>query len=275
MDKKTKILDLKLRLKSKNIFAWITKSNLKWNGLDFNNLREYSQSDDVKKIDWIISARERKPYIREYDEEKDMKFIFLLDVGYDMWFASKWTSKMETLLETFDILSLSALNVGHKVWSVLFDNDVVKFIPPSTSKASLISTKKLLKTTKNESNLDKINAFLRTLRLKNSVIFYLTDNIDNKDISSLKHLSLRNDVFYINIFDSFENNLFWENGMVLSSWNENFFLNLNKSKDNEYSAYRSSKIGDFRRELWKHKIGYISLDEEKNIYKTLLCYFCK
>jgi hypothetical protein len=64
-----------------------------------------------------------------------------------------------------------------------------------------------LKIRENESNLKKANEYLRTLKLKNSVIFYLTDNTDFEDLPSLKHLSLRNDIFYINIFDSFENNL--------------------------------------------------------------------
>jgi hypothetical protein len=93
-------------------------------------------------------------------------------------------------------------------------------------------------------------------------------------LPSLKHLSLRNDIFYINIFDSFENNLEWKSGIILSSWSSNSFVTLAWG-NKKYADYRRKKLDKFRKKLWKEQIGYIKIDEKSNIYKTLLSYFSK
>lgn len=272
----------KLQLKTKKfvdtLFIWNYKTAFKWNWIEFSDFRQYEFWDDSKYIDFIASKREWKLLIKRFEEERQLNVFFILDLSSSMnfWIEKK---KIQTLIETFYLLSFSASYNNDKVWALLFNDSGFSFIKPTKWKENLL---KIIKTIeKNELNsikefgVNKLFSFFNSLPIKNSLVFVLTDKIWEIDEKYLKIQSIKNTLIYINIFDYIENNL--ENSdFSLKLWNEKnvSFINLRDTKKiEEYKKLRSDKIKAFWKNLSKYKIKYLLLDDKTNIYKEIFKLF--
>jgi len=270
----------KLKLKTKKLvntlFTWNYKTAFKWRGLEFSDFREYEEGDDVKFIDFLVSAREWKTMIKLYREERLLNIYFLLDAWENMLFSSGDNSKLELMLETFYALSFSAIKNSDLVWSIIFDEKQSKFLRAKKGESSIINIhNELIKiSSKSENNSDINNAFktLNNLDIKNSLVFVLSDKLDI-DEKLIKISSLKNTLVYINIFDSFENTLFSDSSFNFVSNNSSLFLSSSETKRQKYINLRNEKIAKLKKTLFKNNSSYLLIDENKNIIKELFSLF--
>lgn len=273
-----KKLNLKINRLVDSLFVWNYKTAFKWRWLEFIDYRLYDSSDDAKYIDFLASAREWKLLIKRFEEERELTVFFLLDLSETMNFWEEKT-KIDTLIETFYILSFSANKNNDKIWAIIFNDNWFEFIKPGKWIKNIHKILEIIK----KNNIKKIPDFavnklitiFNNLPIKNSLVFLLTDKMWEIEDKNLKISSLKNDFVYINIFDFIENNLiddFWV--LRFKDKFRTFFINLwNKQKVLNYRKLREKKIKDFKAKLNKLKISYLQIDNKTNIFSQLLTFF--
>lgn len=275
MNKKIRLIDFDYLTKIYSIVFWSSKSPLKGSGLEFKSLREYSPWDNVKHIDWLISAREGKTYIKEHEEDKNLNVVFLLDVWEYMSFWSDDSTKLDNLKFTFKTLALSALKKWYNVSWIIFDDKIKSIIPSSNSKIIVKKIEDKIILSEKESNLGDILSEFNKLHIKKSLVFIISDNDEIKNEKEYRIASTKNDVIYINIFDHFENFLWWD-WFYNFVWKISSLVNFRNSKKvKQFSTLRKNKILNFRKFLIKNRILYLYIDNKKDIYKELLNFLKK
>ncbi len=283
INKKIKVLDFKLSKILNWWLFWAYKSKFSWNWMEFSEHRQYIFWDHVKNIDWKASSKTWEMYVKNYEEERELNVLFFLDNTESMWFWSDKITKKDLLIDIFYSLWLSAYYNNDNIWWVVYDEKNINFIDYKKSRENIYKIIDILEQEKNEKinkkNINKINDILNYLiknKIKENLIFILTDATDQIDEKLLKLVSNKNDIVFINIFDYFENNLsnlLWD--IVLNNWKD--FLNIDVSNDklDEYKTYRKNKLGHFKNSIEKNKLGYIQIDTKSDIFKELLGYFSK
>ena len=274
----TKAIDFKVKKLVDSLFVWNYKTAFRWRGLEFSDFKVYEESDDPRFIDFIASEKEWKLLVKKYIEERELKVYFLLDISdsMDFWIWDK--KKIDSLQEAFYILAYTASLNNDLFWAIIYDEYKYDIIKPSKWKKQILKILKKIQDKNlsfNKTSDFNINKLLAFLKVKNSLIFNLTDDIWGLDKKDLKMLGLKNDFIYINIFDSFENNLSQEK-LVYKFGNtfKKLFVNLRDFKKvNEYRELRTKKINNFKKLLKSYNIDYILLDNKKNIGLELLRFF--
>lgn len=274
-----KKLHIKINRLVDSLFAWNYKTAFKWRWLEFSDYRFYDSSDDAKYIDFLASAREWKLLIKRFEEERELSVFFLLDISESMNFGDTDRKKLDTLIETFSILAFSANKNNDRIGAIIFNENGFELIKlwkwmKNIHKILEIIQKKSLKKIENFS-ANKVLSYFHNLPIKNSLVFLLTDKMNEFDEKNLKIASLKNDFVYINIFDYFENNLSNDHGIVrLRNSIQTFFINLwNKKKIQAYKELRQKKIQDFSKKLHNFRMSYFFVDNTSNIFAKLLVFF--
>ena len=292
-------LDIKTKKIISNFWVWNFKSHFSWKWLEFEEFKEYCSWEDSRYIDWIASLKENKTLVKKYNVEKSVKVFFVLDLRKSMNF---WTdkTKIDTLIEIFIFLALSSVENLNSVWWIMFDENNFKYFHPKKWKVQVFKIYSEISKFKNsyrpeknsilknifhrqdsslpsKNSLETIISYLTNTKLKNNILFILSDEMNLQNVPNFKILALKNDLTYINIFDNFENTLennslgvFW---FVWENWKD---LNINLSNKflkKDYQNYRQEKIralSDYLHKMWAY---YLMIDNLSNIYKELFYFF--
>jgi len=272
MKKNIKLLDFKLK---KNLWAdifWAYKSKFHWTWLDFIEHREYIFWDSVKNIDWKASAKSDKLYVKKFEEQRNIKIHFILDLNDSFYFFKKKLEKLKELLYT---LAISANKNGDLISFSYFENNKLVFNKHSLSLESLFKIIDKIDEKKVYWDLEKQIEYLNKIKLENNLVFILSDKDSLENTKQLKLLNLKNEVIFINIFDYFENNLGDIDWFVKFSKNSDLLeINLkNEKKIEEYKKLRKNKLKKFKFSLEKLGLDYLYIDSSLNTYKELLKFF--
>jgi len=295
-NKKLHVIEFKL----KKLLAWGLfgkyKSKVSWSWMEFDEHKNYSPWDNVRDIDWKASSKTNELYVKKYEQDKDLKVLFCLDISSSMNFGSEEKTKKETLIETFYALALSAYYNNDNVWAIIFDENNLEFLDYKKEKTNIykiVENIPLAPFQKGEQNkkplLEGVGDVLNEIknrRIKNNLIFIITDK-EKFDLKKLKFLREFNDIIVLNIFDRFENELlnsqekdynFLINKILsnISFESKNKFLNVDlsdKEKIEDYKKLRKQKLEELKYNLEKSNIWYIFLDDKTDILKELIKYF--
>ena len=272
MKKNIKLLDFKLK---KNLWAdifWAYKSKFHWTWLDFIEHREYIFWDSVKNIDWKASAKSDKLYVKKFEEQRNIKIHFILDLNDSFYFFKKKLEKLKELLYT---LAISANKNGDLISFSYFENNKLVFNKHSLSLEALFKVIDKIDEKKVYWDLEKQIEYLNKIKLENNLVFILSDKDSLENTKQLKLLNLKNEVIFINIFDYFENNLEDIDWFVKFSKNSDLLeINLkNEKKIEEYKKLRKNKLKKFKFSLEKLGLDYLYIDSSLNTYKELLKFF--
>lgn len=274
-----KKLHLKINRLVDSLFVWNYKTAFKWKGIEFADYRVYDEWDDARFIDFLASFKEQKLLIKRFEEQRELSVYFLIDIWTSMQFWYKDTKKIDTLIETFYTLSLAWIKSNDMIWRLLFNDNSLEFIKAKKWIKHILNIISKIKS----NNLKKVDNFdindvikyFNNLPIKNSLVFLLTDKVDNFLDKNLKILWIKNDVVYINIFDYFENNLdnnYWI--VRLKGIFKTFFINLNDTKKVlEYKKLREKKLKIFKHKLKSFNLSYLLIDNSMNILSKLLYFF--
>jgi uncharacterized protein (DUF58 family) len=202
--KKVRKIEIKTRRLSQNIFSGQYHSVFKGQGIAFSEVREYQPGDDVRLIDWNVTARFNHPFVKVFEEERELTMILLIDVSGSQNFGTRAQFKRDLIAEISAVLSFSALQNNDKIGAILFTSDVESFIPPKKGRTHVLHiVRKLLNYEPKEQTTNLATALKYAFNAikKKAIIFILSDFLDNGFDDALKILARKHDTIAIQISD--------------------------------------------------------------------------
>lgn len=202
---KIRKIEIKTRGLSQNIFAGEYHSAFKGRGVIFSEVREYEPGDDVRDIDWNVTSRHNKPYVKVYEEERELTVMLLIDVSGSRNFGAVGDVKKERMAEIAATLAFSSIQNNDKVGVIFFSDKIEKFIPPKKGRKHILLIIREIINFKPESkgtNIDIALKFLTNAIKKRSTAFLISDFIDNHDyFKSMSIANRKHDLAAIQVYD--------------------------------------------------------------------------
>ena len=208
--KKVRKIEIKTRGLSNHIFAGEYHSAFKGRGMTFSEVREYQYGDSIKQIDWNVTARFNHPYVKIFEEERELTVILLVDVSGSKFFGTNQQLKKDLIAEIAAVLSFSAIQNNDKIGVILFSDKVEKFIPPKKGKKHILRIITELLNFNPQSSGTNITEALRYFTnavKKKSTAFLISDFIDNNYEQALSIANNKHDIIAVRIFDRREKEL--------------------------------------------------------------------
>lgn len=208
--KRVRQIEIKTRGLSSNIFAGEYHSAFKGRGMMFSEVREYQYGDDIRNIDWNVTARFNHPFIKVFEEEREMTVMLLIDVSGSREFGTTWRFKKNIITEIAAVLAFSAIQNNDKAGVIFFSDKIEKFIPPKKGKKHILHIiRELISFTPQERQTD-ISGVLRYLTnaiKKRCTTFVISDFLDENFEDALKIANQKHDVVALKVYDHRETEL--------------------------------------------------------------------
>lgn len=208
--KKVRKIEIKTRGLSSQIFSGEYHSAFKGRGMAFSEVREYLPGDDIRAIDWNVTARFNHPYIKVFEEERELTVMLLVDVSGSEEFGTQKQLKQDVITELCAVLAFSAIQNNDKIGIIFFTDKIEKFIPPKKGKRNVLRVVREIlyfKPKRKETKLSATFEHLNKMLTRTSVIFVISDFLDEGYEKSLKILNKRHDVVVIHLKDRREEEL--------------------------------------------------------------------
>jgi len=205
--KKVKQVEIRTRGLVNDLFGGEYHSVFKGRGMAFSEVREYQPGDDIRLIDWNVTARNGSPFIKIFEEERELTVYLLVDISKSGEFGSQNQLKQEFGAEIASVLGFSAIKNNDKVGLILFSNDIEKYVVPKKGKSHVLRViRELLynKTKGNKTSIKNALDYLLKVAKRKSVIFLISDFIDDDYWASLKIVNRKHDLIGIRLFDPAE-----------------------------------------------------------------------
>ena len=209
--KKVRRIEIKTRGLSRNIFAGEYHSAFKGRGMAFSEVREYSYGDDMRDIDWNVTARYNKPYVKVFEEERELTVMLLIDVSESLSFGTSTMIKRNMLAEIAATLAFSAIQNNDKIGVIFFSDKIEKFVPPKKGRKHILYIIREILSFEPENNQTDISMALRYLTnaiKKRCTAFLLSDFIDTSDYKqALKIANRKHDLVSVQVYDKMSTEL--------------------------------------------------------------------
>ena len=205
--KKVKRIEIQTRGLVNNFFGGEYHSVFKGRGMTFSEVREYQPGDDIRLIDWNVTARSGNPFIKVFEEERELTVLLIVDISASGIFGSGSHLKKNIGAEIASVLGFSAIKNNDKVGLILFSNEVVKYVPPKKGKSHVLRViRELLytKPTENGTSIKNALEFLMKVSKRRCVVFLLSDFLDKEYWDSIRIVNRKHDLIGIKIYDPFE-----------------------------------------------------------------------
>ena len=283
--KKVRKIEIRTRSLSHQIFAGEYHSAFKGRGMAFSEVREYQFGDDVRNMDWNVTARLRSPYIKVYEEERELTVVLLVDVSSSSVFGTSSKTKRELVAEIAAVLSFSASINNDKVGALFFSSKVEKFIPPKKGRSHLlriISELLEFKPTQGGTDISEALRFLSRAIKKRCTAFLLSDLLDvDQDGNpryedALKLAANRHEISAINIYDPREREI-PDLGLVrvrdAESGSEGWIDTSSRSFRDGYRKWGRRVLAAAQRLFNRYKVDTVSISTEDDYVKSLIGFF--
>ena len=208
--KKVRQIEIKTRGLSNHIFAGEYHSAFKGRGMTFAEVREYQYGDDIRNIDWKVTARFNHPYIKVFEEERELTVMLLIDVSGSREFGTTKKTKQDLITEIAATLAFSTIQNNDKIGVIFFSNKIEKFIPPQKGRKHVLFIIRELIDFEPESKQTNINEALRYFSnaiKKRSTAFLISDFISSDFSDALTIASRKHDLIALQIYDPLETEL--------------------------------------------------------------------
>ena len=279
--KKVRQIEIRTKNVVNDFFGGDYHSNFKGRGMTFSEVREYVPGDDVRSIDWNVTARTGKPHIKIFEEERELSVLILIDVSSSGVFGSKKDLKIDLGVEIAAMLSFSAIKNNDKVGLALFSDKVEKYIPPKKGKKHVLRliTDIINHDFENSNKHTSIKTaidFANKISRRKSVIFLISDFIDDNFWNELKFLNFKHDVVGLQIYDSYERN-FPNIGLINihdSETGENTWIDTTSKKDrNKFLKNSNEKLDKFSKKCKNIGFDLLQINTDDDYIKFLMQFF--
>ncbi|MBN2867691.1 MAG: DUF58 domain-containing protein [Flavobacteriaceae bacterium] len=277
--KKVRKIEIKTRRLSDHIFGGEYHSTFKGRGMTFSEVRQYQFGDDVRNIDWNVTARYNEPYVKVFEEERELTMMLMVDVSGSEFFGTEQQFKNEVITEIAAILAFSATQNNDKIGLILFSDDIELYIPPKKGRSHVLRIIRELiefQPKSKQTNISEALKFLRNVMKKKAIVFMMSDFIAEDYKQTLKIAAGKHDITGIRIYDKHEENI-PNLGMVNMQDEESGELMLvntsSKQVRQEYSNFYAEKVNYFKDSFAKSGAGSLSCRTDESYVKKLLGYF--
>ena len=283
--KKVRKIEIKTKSLSHQIFAGEYHSAFKGRGMAFSEVREYQFGDDVRNMDWNVTARLRAPYVKVFEEERELTVVLLVDVSSSGIFGTTSKSKRELLAEIAAVLSFSASANNDKVGALFFSSKVEKFIPPKKGRSHLLRILRELLEFEPQTkgtNISEALRFLTNAIKRKCTAFLLSDLMDVDQQGkpnyeeALKVAVNRHDLSVINIYDPKERNL-PDIGLVRikdAETGEQMWVDTSsKAVRNHYATWGREVLRNSTTLFNRFKVDSVSISTDQDYVKGLMALF--
>jgi len=205
--KKVRRIEIKTRGLSQDIFAGAYHSAFKGRGMTFSEVREYQYGDDIRTIDWNVTARFGRPYIKIFEEERELTVVLLIDVSASGEFGTVSRMKKDMMTEIAATLAFSTIQNNDKIGVIFFSDKIEKFIPPKKGRKHVLYIIRELIDFRPESNRTNLSGALRYFTnaiKKRSTAFVISDFMDNNFDNELTIANRKHDVVALQVYDERE-----------------------------------------------------------------------
>jgi len=205
--KKVRKIEIKTRGLSDHIFSGEYHTAFKGRGMAFSEVREYQPGDDIRTIDWNVTARFNHPYIKVFQEERELTVMLLIDVSASGEFGTRKQLKLELIIELCAVLAFSAIQNNDKIGVIFFSDKIEKFIPPKKGKSHILRIIRDLITFKPEhkkTNIEVALQYFTNVVKKRSIAFLISDFVADGFSDALKIANKKHDVVALRIYDKRE-----------------------------------------------------------------------
>jgi len=280
--KKVRQIEIKTRGLSRNIFAGQYHSAFKGRGMAFSEVREYQYGDDIRDIDWNVTARYNKPFIKVFEEERELTVMLLVDVSASQDFGTRQSVKRDVVTEIAATLAFSAIQNNDKIGVIFFSDKIEKFIPPKKGKKHILYIIRELINFEGESKKTDVGMALKYLTnviKKRCTSFMISDFVDIQDYNNALTIANRkHDIVALQVYDNLETQL--------------PDVGLMKIMDSETGAEKwvdtsSRKVRQIYQDWWKKqqenmqtsfnrsKVDSVSVRTDEDYVKALMALFKK
>jgi len=277
--KKVRKIEIKTRRLSDHIFSGEYHSSFKGRGMTFSEVRQYQFGDDIRSIDWNVTARYSEPYVKVFEEERELTMMLVVDISGSESFGTTQQFKKDILTEISATLAFSAIQNNDKVGLLLFSDQIELFIPPKKGKTHVLRIiRELIEFKPNSKKTDLTHAlrYFSNVMKKKAIVFILSDFIDTGYDNALKIVGKKHDVTGIRVYDKIETEL-PKLGMVPmrdSESGEIVLVNTNsKTVRRNYKANYLKTVDYFEDSFTKSGSGVINTRIDESYVKKLLGYF--
>lgn len=277
--KKVRKIEIKTRRLSDDIFGGEYHSTFKGRGMTFSEVRQYQYGDDVRSIDWNVTARYNEPFVKVFEEERELTMMLMVDVSGSEFFGTVNQFKRVILTEISATLAFSALQNNDKVGLILFSEEVELFIPPKKGKSHVLRIiRELLEFEPKSHGTDISGAlkFLSNVLKKKSIVFVLSDFMSSDYQHNLRITGKKHDLTGIRVYDPMEREL--PNLGVVSMQDAetgaNQWVNTSSRKvRNAYAAHYREQLTYFQDTFKRAGCGVLDCQVDESYVKKLLGYF--
>lgn len=277
--KKVRKIEIKTRRLSDHIFGGEYHSTFKGRGMTFSEVRQYQYGDDIRNIDWNVTARYNEPHIKVFEEERELTMMLMVDISGSELFGTDKQFKNEIVTEIAATLAFSATQNNDKIGLILFSDAIELYIPPKKGRSHVLRIIRELiefKPKSKQTNFAEALKFLSSVMKKKAIVFVLSDFITDEYQQTLKIAAKRHDITGIRVYDKHEESI-PNLGMVQMQDEETGELMLvntgsRKVRDN-YSKFYQEKVTYFKESFNKSGAGSIDSRVDESYVKKLLGYF--
>jgi uncharacterized protein (DUF58 family) len=277
--KKVRKIEIKTRRLSDHIFGGEYHSTFKGRGMTFSEVRQYQFGDDVRNIDWNVTARYNEPFVKVFEEERELTMMLMVDVSGSEMFGTSQQFKNEVVTEIAATLAFSATQNNDKIGLILFSDKVELYIPPKKGRSHVLRIIRELIEFEPESkqtNLAEALKFMQNVMKKKTIVFVLSDFIADDYHQTMKIVSGKHDVTGIRVYDKREEEI--PNLGVVQMLDEEtcewMLVNTASKKVRlNYGKFYRDKVEYYKESFNKSGAGSIDCRVDESYVKKLLGYF--
>ena len=277
--KKVRKIEIKTRRLSDHIFGGEYHSTFKGRGMTFSEVRQYQFGDDVRAIDWNVTARYNEPFVKVFEEERELTMMLMVDISGSELFGTDEQFKNDIITEIAATLAFSATQNNDKIGLILFSDIVELYIPPKKGRSHVLRIiRELIEfhPKSKQTNIAEALKFLSSVMKKKAIVFLLSDFISEDYQRTMKIVSRKHDVTGIRIYDKREESI-PNLGMVQMQDEETDELVLVNTASRKvrmnYEKFYREKVDYFKDSFAKSGAGIIDCRLDESYVKKLLGYF--
>ena len=278
--KKVRKIEIKTRGLSSNIFAGQYHSAFKGWGMAFSEVREYQFGDDVRDIDWNVTARFHRPYVKVFEEEREMTVMLLIDVSGSLDFGTKKQMKRDMVTEIAATIAFSAIQNNDKIGVVFFSDRIEKYIPPKKGRKHILYIIREMLDFQPESKRTDVKQaveFLSSVQKRRTTAFILSDfYVRNEFLQSLQICNRKHDVVAIQVYDQRAREL-PDVGLMkvvdAETGHEQYVDTGSKTLRQAYHKYWKNRQAQLEDTFNKSNVDHVSVATDEDFVKALLILF--
>jgi uncharacterized protein (DUF58 family) len=279
--KKVRQIEIKTKGLSRHLFSGAYHSTFKGRGMSFSEVREYQFGDDIRHIDWNVTARSGQTQVKVFEEERELTLMLLVDISRSVMFGSLDQNKMQWIIEIAAVLAFSATQNHDKVGMILFSDKIHLYIPPKKGRQHILRMIRELLVMNHDSGRTRFDLplqYLDGVQSKKTICFILSDFQDSIPEATLKIVSRRHDVIGLQILDPLEKTM-KPAGLIQLKDSESSKELLIDSSDEEwmrhYSSAQKKHFIQLRQMFTRANADLLQLDLDDSYLKVLLNFFKK